>query len=421
MASTNKVWRALLGVEGIVVEGWDFDESTGAVVVSVRSMGRGRRRCSRCSRRCSGYDRGGGRRRWRALDLGTVQVFLEAEAVRVSCPEHGVVVAEVAWARADAGFTRAFEEQCAWLAVHTSRTAVSKLLRVAWRTVGRIVERVADERLAHTDLLAGLKRIGIDELSYRKGHKYLTVVVDHDTGRLVWMAPGRDKATVRWFFDELGPERSRELELVSADGAGWIDEVVRERAPQAHRCMDPFHVVQWATAALDTVRREVWNELRQAADTEQAKRLKGARWALWKNPENLKPRQRQTLAWVAKANAPLYRAYLLKEGLRSVFHCRHPRQAIERLDAWLAWACRSRLEPFVKLSRSVRKHRERIEASLHHGLSNALVEGKNTQLRLLHRIAHGFHDVNAFIALAMLKLAGLCPPLPGRMQPTNAS
>ena len=138
--------------------------------------------------------------------------------------------------------------------MHTSRTAVARLLRVAWRTVGRIVERVADERLAHTDLLAGLERIGIDELSYRKGHKYLTVVVDHDTGRLVWMAPGRDKATVRGFFDELGPERSRALKLVSADGAPWIDEAVRERAPQARRCMDPFHVVQWASAALDAVR-----------------------------------------------------------------------------------------------------------------------------------------------------------------------
>lgn len=421
MASVNKVLRKLLGVEGIVVEGWDFDEAGGALVVSVRPMGRGRRRCSRCRRRCSGYDQGAGQRRWRALDLGTVKTFLQAQAPRVRCPEHGVVVAEVAWARADSGFTRDFEDQCGWLAVQTSRTAVAQLMRVAWRTVGRMVERVADERLAQTDLLAGLRRIGIDELSYRKGHKYLTVVVDHDSGRLVWMAPGRDKATVHWFFDELGAERSSALELVSADGAAWIDEVVRERAPQATRCMDPFHVVQWATSALDAVRRAVWNQLRGEDKPEHAGQLKGARWALWKNPENLSSRQRQTLAWLSHTNQPLYRAYLLKESLRSVFHCRHAGTASQRLDAWLAWACRSRLAPFVKLSRSIRAHRARIEASLRHGLSNALVEGKNTQLRLLHRIAHGFHDVNAFIALAMLKLAGLCPPLPGRVLPTDVS
>ena len=421
MASKNKIWRKLLGVEKVAIEELDFDEEQEALMVSVRPLGRGRRRCSVCGRRCAGYDQGSGRRRWRGLDLGTVKVFLEAEAVRVRCPEHGVVVAEVPWARPDSAFTRAFEDQCGWLAVHTSRTAVSQLMRVAWRTVGRIVDRIADETMARTDLLSGLRRIGIDELSYRKGHKYLTVVVDHDSGRLVWIAPGRDSETLCQFFDALGPERSDALELVSADGAAWIDEAVRERAPQAVRCLDPFHVVQWASKALDEVRRSVWNDLRKGGEPEQAKDLKGARWALWKNPGNLTARQRRTLAWVATANAPLYRAYLLKEGLRTVFQARGLTTALVRLDAWLAWACRCRIQPFVKLARTIRQYRPRIEATLRHGLSNALVEGRNTQLRLLHRIAHGFHNVNAFIALAMLKLGGLCPALPGRILPTGVS
>lgn len=418
MASVNRLWRRLLGVEGVVVEDWDFDEIEQAVVVSVRPTKRGRRRCSRCHRRCGLYDQGSGRRRWRGLDLGTVKVYFEAQAVRVSCPEHGVVVAEVPWARPGSGFTRQFEEQCGWLAVHTNRTAVAELMRVSWRTVGRIVGRLADEALARTDLLSGLKRIGIDELSYRKGHKYLTVVVDHDSGRLVWLDPGRDQATVHRFFDALGPERSAALTLVSADGANWIEDVVRVRAPQAVRCLDPFHVVQWATSALDKVRRSVWNELRRDRGGSEAAQLKGARWALWKNPENLTARQRRTLAWVAKANAPLYRAYLLKEGLRSVFHQRSARIARQRLDEWLAWACRSRLEPFVKLAKSIRLFRPRIEATLTHQLTNALVEGRNSQLRLLHRMAFGFHSAKAFIGLALLKLGGLAPPLPGRSQPT---
>lgn len=414
MASMNKVWRKLLGVEGIVVEGWDFDEADGALVVAVRMMKRGRRRCPYCRVRCGGYDRGSGRRRWRALDLGTTKLYLEAEAVRVRCPTHGVVVAEVPWARPESGFTRAFEEQCAWLTVRTSRTAVAHLMRVAWRSVGRMLSRVADERLAGRDLLDGLGRIGIDELSYRKGHKYVTVVIDHDSGRLVWMAPGRDRATVHAFFDALGEERSQRLKLVSADAAAWINGVVAERAPQAERCMDPFHVVQWATDALDQVRRAVWNDLRKHGDAEQAPPLKGARWALWRNPEDLNATQRTTLSWVAHLNEPLYRAYLLKEGLRTVFHQKSYRKAKARLDEWLTWACRSRIEPIVKLSKTVRRHRDRIEAALRHRLSNAIVEGKNTQLRLLHRTAHGFHDVQAFISLAMLKLGGLCPPLPGR-------
>lgn len=414
MASTNTVWRKLLGVEGIVVEDLDFEEGSGCLVVSVRPMKRGRRRCPHCRARCPRYDRGSGRRRWRGLDLGTIKLYLEAEATRVRCPAHGVVVAEVPWARADSGFTRAFEEQCAWLAVQTSRTAVAHLMRVAWRSVGRMLTRVADERCDGVDLLDGLERIGIDELSYRKGHKYLTVVIDHDSGRLVWMAPGRDSATVHAFFDALGEARSRELKLVSADAAAWIGNVVAQRAAQAERCMDPFHVVQWATDALDQVRRSVWNDLRRSGDAEQAPPLKHARWALWKNPEHLSTKQQTTLSWVAHLNAPLYRAYLLKEGLRTVFHQANFEKAKERLDSWLAWACRCRIAPFVKLSRTIRRHRVQIEAALRNRLSNAVVEGKNTQLRLLHRIAHGFHDVQAFISLAMLKLGGLCPPLPGR-------
>lgn len=422
MASNNSVLKRLLGVERVVIEHWDFEEGTGDFAVRVRLPRKGRRRCSRCGRRCPLYDRGGGLRRWRGLDLGVTKVFLEAESPRVECRQCGVVVAAVPWARPDSGFTRDFEDQCAWLAAHTSKTAVSQLARIAWRTVGRIVDSVTTEARRRVDLLSGLRRIGIDELSYRKGHKYLTVVIDHDTGRLVWMAPGRDTATVRAFFAELGPERTKELQLVSADGAAWIDEPVRECAPHVVRCLDPFHVVQWATKALDEVRRQVWNELRQEGSHDDAKDLKGARWALWRNPEDLSSKQRTTLAWIAVVNAPLYRAYLLKEALRAIFRAPSLDKAIERIDKWLAWASRSRLKPFVKLARTVRAYRPRLHAALAYGLSNSIVEGKNSQLRLLVRIAHGFHNVSSLINLSMLKLSGLCPPLPGRLQaPTNMS
>jgi transposase len=349
------------------------------------------------------------------MDLGTTRVFLESRVPRVTCRYHGVVVAAVPWARAQSRFSREFEDQCAWLAIRTNRTAVSELLRIAWTSVGRIVERIGTEARARVDLLAGLRRIGFDELSHRKGHKYVTVVVDHDSGRIVWMSPGRDRDTVRAFFTALGTERTAQLQLVSADGAPWIDDVVREKAPQAVRCMDTFHVVQWATMALDKVRREVWNGLRKTGHSSAAVDLKGARWALWKNPENLTARQQRTLAWVQEANAPLYRAYLLKESIRTVFKQPTAEAGRDALDSWLRWASRCRLRPFVELARSIReRHRERIEATLAHGLTNARIEAANGQLRLLLRLAYGFHDVNAFIALAMLKLARLCPPLPGR-------
>jgi transposase len=405
-----RVWARLLGLQRTVVEGVRIG-SEEEVVVSVRPSWRERDRCGECRRRCPGYDLGEGRRRWRSLDLGTTLAFLEADAPRVTCRRHGVVVAAVPWARHNSRFTRAFEDQVAWLAVNTSKSAVAELMRVAWRSVGRILERVAAEAGREVDLLAGLRRIGIDEISHRKGQRYLTVVVDHHTGRLVWAAPGRDRKTVLEFFDALGEERCKQLELISADMASWISGPIAERAPQAVRCVDPFHVVMLATEALDDVRREVWNEARRQGNLQLARQLKGARFAVWKNPENLTDRQAAKLSTIQQTNARLYRAYLLKEQLRQIYQL--PAAAASRLlDGWLAWARRCRLPSFVKLARTITEQRDGILAAIRHGLSNARIEQIITQIRLIARRAFGFHSPEALIALAMLKLADLCPPLP---------
>jgi transposase len=405
-----RVWARLLGLRRAVVEGVRLGIE-GEVIVSVRPGFRERDRCGVCRRRSPGYDLGGGRRRWRALDLGTTFAFVEAESPRVTCRRHGVVVCAVPWARHDSRFTRAFEDQLAWLAVNTSKTAVAELMRVAWRSVGAVIERVAAEAMREVDLLDGLRRIGIDEISHRKGQRYLTVVVDHHTGRLVWAASGRDRKTVLAFFDALGEERCKQIELVSADMAAWISGPIAERVPDAVRCVDPFHVVMLATEALDDVRREVWNEARKQGNLELARELKGARFAVWKNPENLTDRQATKLATIQQTNTRLYRAYLLKEQLRQIYQL--PAAAANRLlDGWLTWARRSRLPSFVKLARTITDQRDGILAAIQHGLSNARIEQVNTQIRLIARRAFGFHSPQALIALAMLKLAELCPPLP---------
>jgi transposase len=322
-----------------------------------------------------------------------------------------VVVAAVPWARHDSRFTIAFEDQCCWLAVNASKKAVAELMRVTWRTVGSICERVADEAIAQRDLFADLKRVGIDDFSHRKGHRYLTVVVDHDTGRLVWAAPGRDRKTVEKFLELLGKERCEQLELVSCDMAESIALAVAERCPNAVRCVDPFHVIKLATDALDEIRREVWNEARKAGHKQAAKELKGARFVLWKNAHRLTERQQLKLAQIQQTNKPLYRAYLISQQLREIYRVTYD-EAVELLDAWLAWARRCRLAPFVKLAKTITKQRPGIEAAIRHGLSNARIEQVNTQLRLITRRAYGFRTPEALIALAMLTLGGLCPPLP---------
>lgn len=410
----DSAWASLLGVQQAIVESADLDEKTGDLVVAVRVRSKDQGRCGRCGKRSPGYDAGEGRRRWRALDLGTVRAFLEGKAPRVKCRAHGVVVAAVPWARHESRFTKAFEDQAAWLATETSQTAVAELLRVTWRSVGRMITRVVGEALEREDLLEGLRRIGIDEVSYRMGQKYLTVVYDHDRTRVVWAAGGRDSATVTAFFQALGPERCAKLEEVSADGASWIRNVVRERCPQAKLTLDPFHVVSWATATLDDVRREVWNEARRSGQTETAEGVKGSRWALLKNPEKLTRNQTVTLALVAKTNEKLYRAYLLKEQLRLVFKAGSERKGMALLKGWLSWAARCRIPAFTKLAKNIRQHVDDIAVTLATRLSNAGVESSNTKIRLIIRRAFGFHSAEATIAMVLLNLGGLCPPLPGR-------
>jgi transposase len=431
----KRLFQRLLGLTNASVELVHEDTINDVVVVSVRPHRGERQRCGRCRRRSPLYDRGEGRRRWRSLDLGTRQVWLEADAPRVQCRVHGPTVAAVPWARHGAGHTRDFDDTVAWLAVQCSKTAVTELLRIAWRTVGAIIARVQADIDLTVDRFDGLRRIGIDEISYKRGHRYLTVVVDHDSGRLVWAAVGHDEETLTRFFAELGPDRCALITHVSADAATWIANGVRANCPNAVLCADAFHVVKWATDALDVVRRDAWRRARTAdpgkgsrprgrprrdapprPSQQRAEALKHARYALWKNPENLTDRQTAKLAWIVKTDPRLYRAYLLKEGLRTVFKLKG-HAGKDALDRWLVWACRCQIPAFVKLQHTIRRHRAEIEAALESNLSKALIESTNTKIRLLTRLAFGFKNPKALIALAMLALAATDHNSPDEIDP----
>jgi transposase len=343
-----------------------------------------------------------------------------------------------------------FDQQVAWLATKVSKSAASELMRVKWSTVGSIVARYWAQVEGSVDLLDGLRRIGIDEVSYRRGQKYVMVVVDHDTGRLVWMGEGRSMSTLLGFFDQLGVDRCAKIELVSADGADFISKAVARRCPNAALCADPFHVVKWATEALDEVRRGTWRRARnevKALETkarqthpptpkgpkrpgrpkgakslggehkeaiDKVRALRTARWPLLKNPENLTDKQAAKLQYLQSTDPVLNRAYRLKEALRYVFHAPTFDQARYALDKFLSWAARCRIPQFVELGRSVRAHLQPIHNSLANNLSNGRIESVNAKLRLITRIAFGFRNVNSMIALAMLSLGGHPPTLPNR-------
>ena len=265
MASANTVFKKILNVKGIVVEKSTFYEDSFGVThldLQVRPTKWAECRCPECGRRrpkdglSVRQDRS-----WRSLDFGSVLVHLKGYTQRIKCPGHGSIVANVPWAYPGSRFTKEFDITVGWLAVFLSKSAVSEYMRIDWETVGRCVSRTLTEiEPDRNRRLNGLVRIGIDETSYKKGHKYITVILNHDTNTVVWAAPGQGKAVLDKFFRGLSEEQRRSIRVVTGDGARWITSAIEEYCPNCDRCVDPFHVVEWATEAVDEVRREVWRE-----------------------------------------------------------------------------------------------------------------------------------------------------------------
>jgi transposase len=240
----------------------------------------------------------------------------------------------------------------------------------------------------------------VDEISYRRHHRYLTTVADHATGAIVWCSPGRNSATLHGFFDELGPAKDT-IRAVSIDMSGEYQRALRQAVPDAEICFDPFHVVRLAARATDHVRRDEWNA-HDRSHTPAGRWVKSTRWSLLKAPENQTVGQLATLHEVSQVNQRLYRAFLLREELRLLYHLPDRTLAPAHLDAWLTWATRSRLRPFVRLARTLREHRDGILAAIRLGLSNGRLEGLNSKIRLISHRAFGFHTADPLIALVYL-------------------
>jgi transposase len=387
----------------------DVSFTSEGVVVTMR-LRRHRRVCAECGqtgRHLQVHDRRV--KRWRHLDLGASRCIIECELRRLRCRDCGVRLEPVPWARPGAHHTRDFEDVVAWLAQQMAFAPIARLLRVGWHTIGPIVARVVADHLDE-DRLTGLVAVGVDEISYRRHHRYLTTVADHHTGAIVWCAPGRNSATLAGFFDDLG-DRKRSIRAVSIDMSGEYQRAIRQAVPDAEICFDPFHVVRLGARATDQVRREEWNR-HDRSHTPAGRWVKGTRWSLLKAPENQTVGQLATLWEVQQANRSLYRAFLLREELRLLYHLPNPELAPAHLDAWLAWASRSRLRPFVRLARTLREHRTGILAAIRLGLSNGRLEGLNSKIRLLSHRAFGFHSPDPLIALVYLCCAGITIELP---------
>lgn len=337
MASTNTLCKKLLNVKTAVVTGSDFytdEDGVNHIRIKARPNKWHENDCPFCHKSCTRYDSQSSTSRiWRGLDWGGTLVEVECHTHRIKCPVHGILVADVPWAYPGSGFTKDFDLTVGWLATYLPRSAVSEYMRIDWETVGRCVHRTLNDiEPERSRRLDGLVNIGIDETSYKKGHKYITVIVNHDTNTVVWAAQGHGKTVLESFYRQLTPQQLSSIRVVTGDGAKWITECVNEFTPDCERCVDPFHVVEWAMEALDEVRREVWREAyseavqlakehprkkgRPKADDEEAAIVKAAKakaeeiknsaYALGKAPEHLTENQQTKVAMIAENNSQLH-------------------------------------------------------------------------------------------------------------------
>jgi len=219
--------------------------------------------CPICGQKCGKYDRSSGVKRWRSLDLSKNKFFIECANPRCVCPEHGVHSSRIPWAFPDSDYTQAFEVRVAYAAAKMPTNLAAREYRVKWATVGSCVRRVQENVSPVKNRFRKLRKIAIDETSYQKGYKYITTVQDLETGEIIWANDGYGDEVLKLFFKTLTPEQCAGIEFVVADGARWITRQVEAFCPNAKRCVDPFHVVGWATDSLDAARKRLSDDAKK--------------------------------------------------------------------------------------------------------------------------------------------------------------
>lgn len=367
-----------------------------------------RPRCSRCGTTARYRDRLPVRR-FRHVPLWGINMQLLYAPRRVTCRRcDGVYVEAMPWAVGKRRLTRAMMVLLATWARILTWKQVASLFHCSWHTVKEAVEEAVAYGLAERDL-SGITHIGIDELSRKRGHVYVTNVYDLNARRLLWSGEGRAKETLEAFFDWFGPERSERLEGVCCDMWQPYIDVIKSRAPAAILVFDKFHIVQHLSRAVDEVRRQ---EIREKGA--QHKQLIARTRYIWlKNPWNLTENQHQRLAGLERLNLKINRAYLLKESFREFWEYKRPGWARRFLDRWFWWATHSRLPPMRDFAWMLRRRQQDVLNYFRMPIHNGAVEGLNNKAKVIVHKAYGFRTASNYIRNLYHCMADL--PLPQTM------
>jgi transposase len=363
--------------------------------------------CSGCGQKGPGYDKLG-QRRFEFVPLWGIAVFFLYVMRRVDCGRCGVTVERVPWAEGKSPVTKAYMWFLAAWAKRMSWQEVADVFRCSWDKVFLSVEKAVEWGLAHRDL-SGITSLGVDEVLWKAGYKFLTVVYQLDAGclRLLWVGQERTHKTMLRFFRWFGQERSALLRFICSDMWQPYLRVIAKKAAQALHVLDRFHIMAKMNKAIDEVRAQETKAMK-AQGLEPV--LRNSRWSLLKRPENLTPKQKVKLADLVRYNLKTVRSYLLKEDFQSFWEYRSVGWAVKFLDEWCARVLRSRLEPMKKVARMLQSHRSlllnwfRAKGEM----SSGPVEGLNNRLKVITRRAYGFRTFRA-IEVALYHTLGKLP------------
>lgn len=470
-----------------------------------------RSRCPICRKKCPAYDyKHQEESKWRLPNLNGIPVYVCYRPRRIECETHGVHNEYIPWADGISRFTEDFNNEVAWLVTQMSKTAIATFLGINWRTVGNCV-KAAHSRLepdVSQRLHCGLKRICVDETSYRKGHSYITVVYDMDRNRVVWISEKHGEKVFEQFCLLLTEEERDAITVVAGDGARWIDSCTEKYFKNAKRCVDFFHVVEWTNEALDKVRlatasqaRKEYADMKKVFEEEEAKvetelsklreqvrnaeselekfpkrgrpskakkeqldyldklkqrlqdaeakdkesrpagkgrprkesftaehqaaldeceesirKIKGAKYALGKNPENRTANQDAMVELIQNSYPDLYKALQQKEELRIILHMKDADLALDKLDTWIQSVSEGSVHAMKELGKKIKRHKENILNAIRYQANSSQCESTNTTIKALIKTARGFRNLDNMIALIYLKCSDIVVPLNNRVQ-----
>lgn len=413
--TANKVITKLLKLTGMKVITPVFKVQTKELWLYVKPYKNGCR-CPTCDHRGTIKRVMPDVRRWRDVCVCGWVVYLLYTPKEIECPTHGRVQEEIPWASSYARITYRLEYLVLVYSQLTTQKAAAQLLHMAGSTLSDILHRTIN-RIRDGHRVRDLTAIGLDEVSYRKGHKYVTVVYDLNRSRVVWVGQGKARSTIDTFFNEvLSDYQKKRIEWACCDMSETYIGAINDHCPNAKLVLDRFHIVKALSDAMDEVRKEEW---RQVSGVER-KALKGLRWILFKHPSNRTPDDKRALDIVRRSNHRIHRASVLKDEFDLFWDYKSEWAARRFLKGWCTTALKSRLAPIRDFVSTLRKHIENIITFIPSRLTNAVAEGLNRVIRIVKNRASGFRSVQAFIDLIYLTIGDLDIPgqIPNRFRTT---